>query len=98
MLVVFRGAARPDSPGQIRVSIFQLGVLVTVPQLTLHARIATLILLILLHRSLASILILRFLHRWRPRPTITLGEAQRDPKGWQPLGKKSHGNHGLAEQ
>jgi hypothetical protein len=50
------------SPAQISVSVFQLFILVTVSQLTLHAGIATLILLVLLHRSLASILILRFFH------------------------------------
>ncbi len=51
------GTGRVISPGQIRISAFQLHVLVTVPQLTAHAGIATLILLILLHGALASILI-----------------------------------------
>jgi hypothetical protein len=50
------------SPGQISVSVLQLCILITVPQLTLHASIATLILLVLLHRALAPILIPRFVH------------------------------------
>jgi hypothetical protein len=37
------------SPGQISVSVLQLCILVTVPQLTLHAGVATLVLLVLLH-------------------------------------------------
>ena len=77
---------------QIRVSVLQLDVLITVTQLPLHTGIAAVVLLVLFHRALASILILRFLHRGVSRPTIALGEAQRDPKGWQPLGKKSHEN------
>jgi hypothetical protein len=54
--------AHSRSPGQIGVGIFQLFVLITVPQLTLHASIAAFILLVLLYRSLAPILILRFVH------------------------------------
>jgi hypothetical protein len=55
-------STRQVSPGQISVGILQLCILITVPQLTLHTGIATLILLVLLHRSLAPILILRFFH------------------------------------
>jgi hypothetical protein len=50
------------SSSQIRVRVLQLYVLITVTKLTLHASIATLILLVLLHRALAPILILRFVH------------------------------------
>jgi hypothetical protein len=56
------GSTRQVSPGQIRISVLQLCILVTVPQLTLHASIATFILLVLLHRALAPILIRRFVH------------------------------------
>jgi hypothetical protein len=49
-------------------------------------------LLVLFHRALASILILRFLHKGVSWPTIAFGEALRDPKGWQPLSKKSYWN------
>jgi hypothetical protein len=61
-------------------------------QLSLHTGIAAVVLLVLFHRALASILILRFFHTGVSCPTIALGEAQRDPKVWQPLAEKSHGN------
>jgi hypothetical protein len=49
-------------PPKSAFGVFQLCILVTMPQLTLHAAIATLILLILLQRTLSTILILRFFH------------------------------------
>jgi hypothetical protein len=49
------------SPGQIRISVFQLCIFVPVSQLAAQAGIAALIVLILLNGTLASILILRFL-------------------------------------
>jgi hypothetical protein len=58
------------SPGQMRVGVFQLFILMTVPQLTSHASIAALILLVLLHRSLAPILIFRFVHGCSPSQTM----------------------------
>jgi len=39
--------------GKVGVSILKLRILVAVPQLTLHAGIATLVLLVLLNRTLA---------------------------------------------
>ena len=45
------------SPGQVRVSILQLCILVTVSQLTLHASVATFVLRVLFRRTLAPILI-----------------------------------------
>jgi Phage integrase family len=56
------GSKRQVSPGQIRISVLQLCILITVPQLTLHTGIATLVLRILFHRALAAILISRFVH------------------------------------
>src|ERR1700730_15053294 len=56
------GDTRQVSPGQISVSVLQLYILITVPQLTLHISVAGLILLVLLHRALTSILIFRFVH------------------------------------
>jgi hypothetical protein len=53
---------RQASPGQISVSVLQLYILITMPQLTLHASVANLILLVLLHRALTPILIFRFVH------------------------------------
>jgi hypothetical protein len=53
---------RETSPAQVSVGVFQLFILVTVPQLTLYADIAAFIVLVLFHRSLAPILILRFFH------------------------------------
>jgi hypothetical protein len=50
------------SPGQISVGVLHLCILVTVPQLTLHASIATLVPLVLLLRTLAPVLIPRFVH------------------------------------
>src|ERR1700674_1685337 len=50
------------SPRQIRISVLQLCILITVPQLTLQASIAPLVLRVLLHRALAPILIPRFVH------------------------------------
>jgi hypothetical protein len=56
------GSERQVSPGQIRISVLQLCILITVPQLTLHAGVATLVLRILFRRALAPILIPRFVH------------------------------------
>ena len=52
------------SPRQIRISILQVRILVTVSQLTLHAGIAAFafVLGVLFRRPLASILIPRFVH------------------------------------
>src|ERR1700732_3625521 len=57
-----RRSTRQVSPGQIRISVLQLCILITVPQLTLHATIATLVLGVLLCCALAPILISRFVH------------------------------------
>ena len=60
---VAHGMSHPDkSASAFFNSASSSRILITVPQLTLHASIANLILLVLLHRSLAPILILRFVH------------------------------------
>ena len=58
---MFRHTAQPReiSPTQIGIRILQLCVLFTVPQLTLHAGVAALVLRVLLCRALAPILIPR---------------------------------------
>jgi hypothetical protein len=42
------------SPGQIRISVLQLCIFITLPQLALHACIATFVLRVLFHRSTRS--------------------------------------------
>ena len=49
------------SPGQTRIGVLQLFIVVPVSQLAAHAGVAAFIVLILLYRTLASILILRSL-------------------------------------
>src|ERR1700674_4780670 len=70
------------SPRQIRISVLQLCILITVPQLTLQASIAPLVLRVLLHRALAPILIPRFVHGcflltqlWHSQPGWALVES-----------------------
>jgi hypothetical protein len=46
------------SPGQVRIRVLQLCILITVSQLTLHASIAAFVLRVLFRRALAPILIL----------------------------------------
>ena len=58
------------SSRQIRISVLQLPIFVSVSQLAAHTRVATFILLILLDRALASILILRFLDGYNLNPLI----------------------------
>jgi hypothetical protein len=53
---------RQLSTWQVRISVFQFCILITVPQLTLHASIAALFLRVLFRGALAPILIPRF-HR-----------------------------------
>ena len=48
------------SPRQIRITVFQLRIFVTMSQLAAHTHVAALIFLILLDRTLASILIFDF--------------------------------------
>src|SRR5690349_21167009 len=51
------------STGQVRIGVLQVRILVSVPELALHAGIAAFIILVLFHGTLAPILVLRFVDR-----------------------------------